>query len=153
MPTTPVRDKLAGTSVPSFQIGLLGPQWVDNAGALDARNSPNTAYVVVHVAEPDYTAPAAITYADFMLASEPPYGAGYSTTYTGLNLTLETWTNTSVAGSPTMKTIAYTYTGLNLTQEVRKVFATDGVTIIAELTLAYTYTGTRLTSATYTRNV
>lgn len=152
-PSSPLREKVAGTISTTFQIGLTGPLLQANGAALEARTAPNTGFAVVHVASPDYTAPAAITYADFLLSSDLPYGSGYTTGYTGLNLTSETWTNTAIGGTPTVKTIAYTFTGLHLTQEVRKVYATDGTTIIAQCTIDYSYTLNKLSSATYTRNV
>ena len=44
-------------------------------------------------------------------------------------------------------------TGSTVTKEVRKIFATDGITIVAQATIVYTYSGYRVISTTYTRNI
>lgn len=89
---------------------------------------------------------------DFLLENEPPSaGSSESFTRVGGKLTKETWTRT--VGSTTWKTIDYTYTGNLLTTEVRKVFATDGITVVAQLTLTYSYSGNVMTGVTRVRNV
>lgn len=96
-----------------------------------------------------------IRYYEFLLDNEPTAETGatdaaYSTTYSGNNITNETWKRNDTTN---IKTIDYTYTGNRVTTEVRKVFAADGTTIVAEVTWSYTYTGNNLTSATMIRNV
>jgi hypothetical protein len=87
-----------------------------------------------------------------LLDSEPvATGTTYSNTRSGNTVTQEKWVNTS--SGKTIKTIDYTYTGGKYTQEVRKVYATDGVTIIAQVTISYSYTGNTVTGETVVRNV
>ena len=75
----------------------------------------------------------------------------YSNTIASGKVTQEKWVRTS--DSSNLKTIDYTYTGSKLTTEVRKVFDTDGTTILAQMTLNYTYTSSTLTGETVTRDV
>lgn len=89
---------------------------------------------------------------DLLLVAEPPEPNNtYSNTIVGTQVTQEKWVRTS--GSARLKQIDYTYTGLQLTTEVRKVYALDGTTIVAELTINYTYTGLSLTGETVVRNI
>lgn len=89
---------------------------------------------------------------DLLLVAEPSDpDTTYSNTLSGLQVTQEKWVRTS--GGARLKQIDYTYTGLKLTTEVRKVYASDGTTIVAELTLNYTYTGLTLTGETAVRNI
>jgi hypothetical protein len=87
------------------------------------------------------------------LLDNEPVGTNvtYSVTRLGSHVTQETWTNT--ATTKTIKTIAYSYTGNKVHQEVRTVFATDGVTIIAQATITYSYVGNSVTGDTTVRNV
>ena len=82
-------------------------------------------------------------------ATEISTGTTYTPTYTSGQITLETWT----VGGTNIKTIAYTYSGSKVSTEVRKVFASNGTTIIGEVTLTYNYTGSTVTSITQVRNV
>lgn len=96
-----------------------------------------------------------VAYIEFLLDNEPiaetgATDAAYSTTYSGNNITNETWKRNDTTN---IKTIDYTYTGNRVTTEVRKVYAADGTTIVAQVTWTYTYTGNNLTSATMIRNV
>ena len=52
-----------------------------------------------------------------------------------------------------IKTIDYTYAVGKLATEVRKVFAADGLTVVAQVTWTYIYGGGLLTGATMTRDV
>jgi len=65
-------------------------------------------------------------------------------------VTSESWT---VSGANLFKNITYTYTNSLCTQEVRTIYAANGVTVTCQLTIAYTYTNGAVSSATYTRNV
>jgi hypothetical protein len=96
--------------------------------------------------------PTGPTNIDFLLDNEPDaLGTNYAITYNTGTVTNEAWQRTS--NSTNIKTIDYTYnTGL-LSQEVRKVYAGDGTTIIGQVTITYSYTSGSLTSATYVRNV
>jgi hypothetical protein len=96
-----------------------------------------------------------VPYIEFLLDNEPiaetgATDAAYSTTYSGNNITNETWKRNDTTN---IKTIDYTYTGNKVTTEVRKVYAANGTTIVAQVTWTYTYTGNNLTSATMIRNV
>ncbi len=87
---------------------------------------------------------------DFLLTNDPVYtNINYTNTYNGSIVTNEYWKN----GTTLVKEIDYTYTASLLTTEIRKIYASDGITIVAQLTIAYTYNGDLLTSATYTRNI
>jgi hypothetical protein len=86
---------------------------------------------------------------DFLLASNPVINANYVVSYSGSLVINENWTSASLL----IKNIDYTYVGSLCSQEVIKVYASDGTTIVAQLTAAYTYTGGILTSAIYTRNI
>lgn len=87
-----------------------------------------------------------------LLDNEPvATGTTYSVTRSGSRVTQETWKNTLSTNN--IKTIVYTYTGNKVTTEVRTVYATDGVTIIAQATLTYSYTGSTVTGDTTVRNV
>lgn len=73
-------------------------------------------------------------------------------TYSGSLVTQEKWVNTLT--SKTVRQVDYTYTSGKVTKEVRKIFASDGTTVLAQETLDYTYTtGGRLSKETYTRDV
>jgi hypothetical protein len=109
-----------------------------------------SADVLVRVAGNPYVA-----YYEFLLDNEPTAETGatdatYSNTYSGNTITNETWKRNDVTN---IKTVDYTYTGNRVTTEVRKVFAADGTTIVAQVTYTYTYTGNNLTSATMIRDV
>ena len=87
---------------------------------------------------------------DFLLDNEPMYvGTNYANTWSGSVVTGEKWS----IGATLLKSIAYTMSGSVVTQEVRKVFAGDGVTIVAQATITYTYSGYSVISASYVRNI
>ena len=95
-----------------------------------------------------------VTYTEFLLDCEPIAETGandstYAATYSGNKITNEEWRRNDAT---LLKSIAYTYTGNKLTTEVRKVFAANGSTIVAQVTWTYVYTGNKLTSATMIRN-
>jgi hypothetical protein len=101
-------------------------------------------------------ASSGVSYFDFLLNQSPllDTGAGndatYTPTYTSGRITAEAWKRVD---NTTIKTIVYTYTGTKVSTEVRKVFALDGTTIVAQITWTYVYTGAALSSATMIRNV
>jgi len=89
---------------------------------------------------------------DLFLMGEPTTpGTTYSLTKSGAQVTQEKWART--ADSTALKTIDYTYSSGRLTTEVRKVYDTNGTTILAQMTVSYTYTGPALTGQTMTRDV
>lgn len=93
-----------------------------------------------------------VTENDFLLEVDPPAPTNdYSNTVVGGKVTVETWKRNF--DSSNLKTIDYTYSGILLSQEVRKVYAANGITITAQLTIVYTYSGSRVVSATVTRNI
>jgi len=92
---------------------------------------------------------------EWLLENDPVAETGatdctYTPTYAGFLITVETWKRNDTTN---IKTIDYTYTANKVTTEVRKVFALDGITIVAQLTWNYVYAGNIVTSATMTRNV
>jgi hypothetical protein len=153
--------RLLGTTASFFQLGgPSAPRLKNNGGSIDARNSSDSAYVNVRGADPviandlvtlEYANATYDTLIDLELAADLVVNANYTATYTGNRITNELWVNPS--NSHSIKNCAYTYTGSKLTQEVRTVYAADGVTIVGEVTYTYAYTGSKLTSGTITRNV
>jgi hypothetical protein len=88
---------------------------------------------------------------DLLLENEPPAPTNnYAATRSGGVVTTETWTRN---GGNKQKDIVYTRAGGVVTQELRKVYATDGTTILAQETVVYTRSGGVVVSATRTRNV
>ena len=86
------------------------------------------------------------------LACEPPTpSTDYTNTYTGSRVDQEQWKRHSDASL--LKQVDYTYTGARVTQEVRKVFAANGVTVLGQITIVYSYTGQKLTGEAITRDV
>lgn len=95
------------------------------------------------------------TYIEFLLDNEPTVETGatdctYIPTYTTGKVTLAEWKRNDAT---LIKSIAYSYTSGKVTTEVRKVFAANGTTILAQVTWTYNYTGTILASATMTRDI
>jgi hypothetical protein len=88
---------------------------------------------------------------ELLLLGEP---VSVSTTYSNMLIgsvpSHEVWQIT--ATSKTLKTIDYSYSTGNLITEVRKVYAADGTTVIAQLTINYSYTGSIVTGKTLTRD-
>ena len=78
-------------------------------------------------------------------------GITYSNTISNNQVTQEVWKIT--AGSLNLKTIDYTRTNNNVTTEVRKVYASNGSTVIGQVTLTNTYTGNNLTGTVQVRNI
>lgn len=87
-----------------------------------------------------------------LLDGEPTIpGTTYANTYTGNNITNETWKRTS--NSTNIKTIDYTYSGNKVSTEVAKIYSANGVTVIAQTTRTYTFTGSKVTGVAMTRDV
>ena len=96
-----------------------------------------------------------VSYNEFLLDNEPTAETGavdatYTPTYSGNKVTNEAWVRNDTT---LVKNIAYTYSGNKVTTEVRKVYAADGTTIVAQVTWSYTYSGNNVSSATMTRDV
>lgn len=96
-----------------------------------------------------------IAYYEFLLDNEPiaetgATDASYIPTYSGILVTKEEWKRNDAT---LIKSIDYTYVAINVITEVRKVFAADGTTIVAQVTWSYVYTGVQVISATMIRNV
>lgn len=91
------------------------------------------------------------TQLDFLLENEPPApNNNYAVTRSSGLVSQETWTR---AGGNLYKSIDYTRAGGVVANEVRKIFDTNGTTILAQMTITYTRTSGILTSATRVRNV
>lgn len=100
-------------------------------------------------------ASSGVSYYEFLLDNEPiaetgATDASYTPTYSGIFVTKEEWKRNDTT---LIKSIDYTYSGLNVASEVRKIFAANGTTIVAQVTWTYSYTGANLTSASMVRNV
>ena len=88
---------------------------------------------------------------DFLLDNEPTISnITYIPTRSGTNIINESW---YLGVSTLFKTIDYTYTSGLITTEVRKLYANDGITIVAQSTIVYTYSSNFVTLASYTRNI
>jgi hypothetical protein len=100
-------------------------------------------------------ASSGVPYYEFLLDNEPIVETGandcvYTPTYSGIFVTKEEWKRNDTT---LIKSIDYTYTGINVTTEVRKVFAANGTTILAQVTWTHSYTGVLLTGSTMVRDV
>lgn len=88
---------------------------------------------------------------DFLLENDPPSpNNNYSNTIIGNLVLNESWRRIDTT---LLKKIDYTFSGNRCTNEVRKIYAADGTTIVAQLTIVYTYSDNKVISATRTRNV
>jgi hypothetical protein len=88
---------------------------------------------------------------DFLLDNEPMSpNVTYQTTWNGAYISNEAW---YVAGPTLLKNIAYIFVGGFVTQEVRKVFYSDGITVVAQSTISYTYSNNVLSVSSYVRNI
>lgn len=140
----PVFKKLSGTTADSFALGANKDEdvFMDRSGQ-DAR-----------FADKKNTVPATLTDLLGLLETEPASpGTTYSNTIAGGKVTQEVWRRT--ADNTLLKTIDYTYTlgTPKVSTEVRKVYAVDGITIIAQVTMTYSYTGSQVTGIATVRNV
>lgn len=99
------------------------------------------------------TGGSGITEANFFLDADPPTAPNntYDITRSGGQVTQERWRRTS--DSSNLKTIDYTYVGGRVSTEVRKVYASDGTTVLAQITVTYSYSGGTVTGATVVRDV
>lgn len=89
---------------------------------------------------------------DLFLDSEPTTpGTTWSRTLTGGKITQEKWIRT--VGATNLKTIDYTYSGGKVSTEVRKVYAENGSTVVAQMTLTYSYSGNAVSGIVATRDV
>lgn len=96
-----------------------------------------------------------LTYTEFLLDNEPTAETGatdcvYTITRTSGHVSKEEWKRNDTT---LIKSIDYTYTTGRITTEIRRVFDTNGTTVLAQVTWVYTYAGGLLISATMTRNV
>jgi hypothetical protein len=91
---------------------------------------------------------------NFLLDCEPnSINNVYANIKTNGFITRETWTNSFT--SKLWKSIDYTrqHFKSKVITEVRKIYAPDGLTVVAQMTLAYTRTAGRITGATVTRDI
>jgi hypothetical protein len=89
---------------------------------------------------------------DFLLESDPDaVNNDYTITRTSGVVTKETWIRR--ADSKTMKTIDYTRSSGLLTEELIKLYASDGTTVVAQLRVTYTRSGGVVVSATRDREI
>jgi hypothetical protein len=108
--------------------------------------------IVGHKTLAELASAAGLSIYDFLLDSEPnSVNYDYAISRTGGQVSQESWTNH--ATSKLLKSIDYTRSGGHVDAEVRKIFDSDGVTVVAQLTVTYTRSGGNVVSATYVRNV
>lgn len=87
-----------------------------------------------------------------LLSNSPTIpGTTYTNTYTAGNITNETWKRTS--NSTNIRTADYTYSAGRLSTEVVRVYAANGVTVIAQTTRTLSYTAGALSGEVMTRDV
>lgn len=138
----PIFKKLSGTTSSLFALGAIEDEdvYMDRSGQ-NAR-----------FADKKNTVPVTLTDLLGLLETEPASpGSTYTNTIVGGKVTQEVWRRT--ADASLLKSIDYSYTSTKVTTEVRKVFATDGVTIIAQVTMTYTYSGSTVVGITTVRDV
>jgi hypothetical protein len=88
---------------------------------------------------------------DFLLDNEPvSSGSTYTNVRTGNKVTQETYRR--LDGSK-LKTSDYTYSGNFVILEIRKIYAQDGVSVVAQTTQTYTYSGGLVNSISASRDV
>jgi hypothetical protein len=137
-----VFQKVRGTTASLFALGAA----IDQLIFMDRSGND------LRLADKKNTVPATLTDLIGLLETEPANpGSTYSVTRVGGVVTQEKWVRT--ADGSNLKTLDYTYTSGKLTTEVRKVYATDGVTIIAQVTMTYTYSGSLVIGIATVRNV
>ena len=137
-----VFQKVRGTTASLFALGAA----IDQLIFMDRSGND------LRLADKKNTVPATLTDLLGLLETEPASpGSTYTNTIVGGKVTQEKWARTS--DSSTLKTIDYTYTGSKVTTEVRKVYATDGVTVIAQVTMTYTYSGSTVVGIATVRDV
>ena len=94
-----------------------------------------------------------VSYVDFLLDNEPDQKNNlYALTRVGGKVSRETWMDSTTLRL--LKTIDYIRSGGKVIQEVRRVFADDGVIVVGILTVSYERDRSgHLTDGIYTRNV
>jgi hypothetical protein len=98
------------------------------------------------------TATSGMPVIDFLLDCDPVAGNfTYAVTYSGSQVTQEDWTVTSTGKA--VKRSLYTYAGSRVSSEVVRVFAADGVTVLAQTTETYSYSGNKVVGSTKTRDI
>jgi hypothetical protein len=92
-----------------------------------------------------------IALVDFLLEDDPVSpNITYVVTYVSGKVTNETWRRT--VDATLIKTVDYTYAGSQVSQDVSKVYDTDGITVLGQVTTAYSYSGGRITGYTRVRD-
>lgn len=146
------------TIVSDTQLTITGTLGNSTGGSVNFRFQSGAEVVGFSQAKQNITStnlvqPAITDVSNHELLDNEPVATGttYAVTRSGSHVTQETWSNT--VSTNTIKTITYSYIGSKVHQEVRTVYATDGVTIIAQATITYSYTGSSVTGDTTVRNV
>lgn len=87
------------------------------------------------------------------LLEEDPAGIGVndSISYSANRVTNETWRRAT--DNSVIKTVDYTYSGAKVSQEIRKIYAEDGVRIVAQKTVLYTYSGNSAITVSSSRDI
>lgn len=141
-----------------IKVSVIDGNWITivnpNGSALDATKFTvaTHAQILFNGQVVDVSAPVEGTGdANALLIDDPVVGATMSLTYTAGKLTAENWYNPST--SNLMKAISYTYSGNLPITEVVRIYASDGVTIVAQTTSTYGYTQGQLSSTTKVRDI
>jgi len=136
----------------NFAVGLVAT----DVGKVARQTSDETYWILIDNSPVTWTqisasTPGATVY-DLLLETDiPDPDNNYSNTRVSGKVVQEKWERDF--DSTKIKIIDYTYTGSRLTTEIRKIYASDGTTIVAQLTINYAYTGSTLISQTVTRDV
>lgn len=149
-----VFQKVRGTTSDNFAIGIgkVGDKYLeaDTGGT----NSPFVRYndTTKHWEISNNGLTIYAPDLDEMLEDEPTRPDNtYSLTRVMGQVTQEKWVRT--ADASTLKIIDYTYASGKVATEDRKVYADDGLTVLARLTCAYTYAGNLVTGVVRVRVV
>ena len=132
--------QISGTFSGSIQGGTHSGSWslLYAPGSTDVGIDVTTLAVSSSVPHDVFSVVKENTY-QRLLEDEPAgFGVNEDLTYgAGNRVTKETWKR--AADGTQIKTIDYTYTGNLVTQEVRKIYAEDGIRIVAQKTVVYNY--------------
>lgn len=74
----------------------------------------------------------------------------YVPTYAGIKVTKEEWFRLDLT---LIQSVDYTYVGIKVATAVKKAFAPDGVTVIAQMTYVYSYAGIKVVQIDATRDI
>jgi len=153
-PVTETILQISGTFSGSIQGGTSSGSWSLKYvyGSKTVGFDPTTLAVSSSVPHDVFSFVKDGTYQRLLEDDPAGFGVNESVTYgAGNRVTNETWRR--AADSSILKTIDYTYSGNKVSQEVRKVYAENGTSVVAQKTVVYTYSGNNVTAISSSRDV